>query len=115
MSRSDDQRVADMLMAANEIATVVERGRSAFDEDVVLRPAMERSREIAGGAAKSLSSDFARSNPAIPVPDLAQVRDRISHHDHRIDPAQLWTIATIDIPTPTTHLPTLASDEAGHE
>ncbi|MBK7166628.1 MAG: DUF86 domain-containing protein, partial [Candidatus Microthrix sp.] len=39
-----------------------------------------------------------RSNPALPTSDLAKVRDRISHHYHRIDPAQLWTIATVDIP-----------------
>ncbi len=77
---------------------VVERGRSAFDADIVLRRAMERSLEIVGEAAKSLSSGFSRSNPAIPVSDLAKVRDRISHHYHRIDAAQLWTIATVDMP-----------------
>ena len=98
MSRSDNQRIADMLMAADEISIDVERGRSAFDTDVALRRAMERSLEIVGEAAKALSDEFVRSNPALPTSDLAKVRDRISHHYHRIDPAQLWTIATVDIP-----------------
>ncbi len=61
MSRSDYQRVADMLMAADEIAAVVERGRPAFDNDVVLRRAVERSLEIVGEAAKSLTDGFTRS------------------------------------------------------
>lgn len=100
-----------MLMAADEIASVVERGRPLFDEDVVLRRAMERSLEIIGEAAKSLSSDFIRSNPAMPVSDMAKVRDRISHHCHRIDPAQLWTIATVDIPALVAQLRKIA----GHE
>ena len=84
-------------MAADEIALVVERGRKLFDDDVVLRRAMERSLEIIGEAAKSLSDDFVRLNPEIAVSDMAKVRDRISHHYHRIDPAQLWTIATVDV------------------
>lgn len=72
MSRADDQRVADMLMAADEIGNVVERGRPAFDTDVVLRRAMERSLEIVGEAAKSLSDEFTSSHPTIPVSDLAK-------------------------------------------
>jgi uncharacterized protein with HEPN domain len=37
-----------MLMAAAEITQVVARGRDAFDEDVVLRRAVERCLEIIG-------------------------------------------------------------------
>lgn len=91
-------------MAADELAIVVQRGRPLFDDDVVLRRAMERSLEIIGEAAKSLSDDFVVSNPEIPVSDMAKVRDRISHHYHRIDPAQLWTIATVDVPALVEHL-----------
>ena len=30
---------------------------------------------------------------------MAKIRDRLSHHYHRIDPAQLWVIAEHDVPT----------------
>jgi uncharacterized protein with HEPN domain len=29
---------------------------------------------------------------------MAKVRDRLSHHYHRIDPSQLWVIATGEMP-----------------
>jgi uncharacterized protein with HEPN domain len=30
---------------------------------------------------------------------MAKIRDRLSHHYHRIDPAQLWTVAEGPLPT----------------
>lgn len=29
---------------------------------------------------------------------MAKVRDRLSHHYHRVDPGQLWTMASVDVP-----------------
>jgi uncharacterized protein with HEPN domain len=98
VSRSDAHRLADMLMAADEIAAIVQRGRDAFDADVVLRRAVERCLEIIGEASKAMSSDVTDTYPEIPWSDMAKVRDRLSHHYHRIDPSQLWTMATRDIP-----------------
>lgn len=57
MSRADVHRVADMLMATEEIASIVLRGRSEFEGDVVLRRAVERCLEITGkfrGIAQAL-------------------------------------------------------------
>lgn len=98
MSRSDAHRLADMIMAADEIAAVVERGRDAFDADVVLRRAVERRLEIIGEASKAMSQDVTDAHPEIAWSDMAKVRDRLSHHYHRVDPAQLWTMATQDVP-----------------
>ncbi len=98
MSRSDVHRLADMIMAADEIAAIVQRGRDAFDADVVLRRAVERCLEIIGEASKAMSSDVTDAHPEVPWSDMAKVRDRLSHHYHRIDPSQLWTMATKDVP-----------------
>lgn len=98
MSRSDSHRLADMIMAADEIAAIVERGRDAFDADVVLRRAVERCLEIIGEASKAMSQDVTDRYPEIPWSDMAKVRDRLSHHYHRVDPSQLWTMATQDVP-----------------
>lgn len=97
MSRSDVHRLADMIMAADEIAAIVQRGRDAFDSDIVLRRAVERCLEIIGEASTAISSDLTDAHPEIPWSDMAKVRDRLSHHYHRIDPSQLWTMATQDI------------------
>ena len=87
-----------MVMAADEIAAIVARGRASFDADVVLRRAMERCLEIMGEASKAVSSEFAAAHDEIPWSDMAKVRDRLSHHYHRVDPGQLWTIASVDVP-----------------
>ena len=98
MSRSDTHRVADMLMAAAEIADITARGRTAFDADVTLRRAVERCLEILGEAAKAVSTDLRDQHPDVPWAAMAKIRDRLSHHYHRIDPAQLWVVAETDIP-----------------
>ena len=86
-----------MVMAIDEIAAIVERGRPAFDDDVVLRRAVERCLEIIGEAAKSVSPAVIEAHPEIPWSDMAKVRDRLSHHYHWVDQGQLWTIATVDV------------------
>jgi uncharacterized protein with HEPN domain len=87
-----------MLMAADEIASIVERGREAFDADVALRRAIERCLEIIGEASKAISPTLAELHPEVQWSDMARVRDRLSHHYHRVDPSQIWTIAAHDIP-----------------
>ncbi|MGD9705238.1 MAG: DUF86 domain-containing protein [Acidimicrobiia bacterium] len=59
---------------------------------------LERCIEIFGEAAKSISSDLRNAHPEIPWSDMAKIRDRLSHHYHRIDHALLWTIAEQNVP-----------------
>jgi uncharacterized protein with HEPN domain len=96
-----------MVMAAGEIASVVERGRPAFDSDVVLRRAVERCLEIMGEAAKAVSVELMAAHQEVPWSDMAKVRDRLSHHYHRVDPDQLWMMASVDVPTVLLQLRTL--------
>lgn len=91
------------------IAAIVERGRPAFDNDVVLRRAVERCLEIIGEAAKSVSPSVTEAHPEIPWSDLAKVRDRLSHHYHRVDQGQLWTIASVDIASTAVNVRSLAA------
>ena len=99
-----------MLMAAEEIASIVLRGRSEFEGDVVLRRAVERCLEIMGEAAKAVSVEFTAAHPEVPWSDMAKVRDRLSHHYHRVDPAQLWTMASVDVPAVALQLDALDFD-----
>lgn len=86
-------------MVADELAVIVARGRDAYEADVAIRRAVERCIEIFGEAAKSLSPAFRDAHPEVEWSDVAKLRDRLSHHYHRIDPAQLWVIATTYVPT----------------
>jgi len=46
LSRRDDERVADILDAAREIAEIIELGRDAWDKDRIRQLAVERLLEI---------------------------------------------------------------------
>lgn len=98
MSRSDDERVADIVEAAAEIAAVVDRGKTAWDEDRVSRLAVERLLEIIGESARAMSDDGRSSLPAVPWADVVGLRTLLAHHYHRVDPQQVWVIASVEVP-----------------
>lgn len=98
MSRSDDQRVADILEAAQQIAEVVEQGRSAWDRDRIAQLAVERLLEIIGESAQAMSEQARSEYPDVPWRDVIGLRVVLAHHYHRVDPAQVWTIASTEVP-----------------
>ena len=104
MSRSDEQRLADILDAADELAAVVARGHDAFVADAILRRAAERLLEIIGEAANALSDETTGRFPEIGWRDLARLRIVLAHHYQRVDSEQVWTIAVRDVPMVVAHL-----------
>lgn len=98
MSRSDDERVADIVEAAAEIAAVVDRGKTAWDEDRVSRLAVERLLEIIGESERAMSADGRSTRPVVPWADVVGLRTLLAHHYHRVDPEQVWVIASVDVP-----------------
>ncbi len=98
MTRSDDHRIGDILTAARELGLVVERGRTAFDTDPILRRAAERLLEIIGEAANLLGEETTGRHPEVPWHDISRLRIVLAHHYHRVDPDQVWAIATTDVP-----------------
>ncbi len=98
MSRSDDERIADIVEAAAEIAAVVDRGKTAWDEDRVSRLAVERLLEIVGESARAMSDDGRSSLPSVPWADVIGLRTLLAHHYHRVDPEQVWVIASVEVP-----------------
>jgi uncharacterized protein with HEPN domain len=98
VSRSDDQRAADILDAADDIAAIVKAGRTVYDDDRVRRLAVERLLEIVGESANALSDEFRARYPDVPWRDVIGLRIVLAHHYHRVDPNQVWTIATVEVP-----------------
>ena len=90
MSRSDAQRVADMLDAAVELEQIVRRGHTEFSSDQILQRASERLLEIIGEAANSIDPATADNCPDVAWKDIARLRIVLAHHYHRVDPEQVW-------------------------
>lgn len=98
MSRSDDERIADIVEAAEQIATVVARGRDAWDADRIAQFAVERLLEIVGESARAMTEQERARHPSVPWADIVGLRIMLAHHYHRVDPEQVWTIASIEVP-----------------
>ena len=98
MSRSDEKRLEDIRRMCEAAADVVDRGRTAVDEDEVLWLALERAIEIAGEAATRLSDETKAQFPDVEWNELAAVRVLLAHAYHRIDRDLLWGIAERDLP-----------------
>ena len=98
MSRSDDERIADILDATAELAALVARGRAAYDADVLLHRAAERLLEIIGEAASALSDELTERIPDVAWRDVRRLRVVLAHHYHRVDPDQVWEIASVEAP-----------------
>lgn len=98
MSRSDAERVADILDAARQIGEVVQRGRRAWDADRIAQLAVERLLEIIGESAQAMSAQARAAYPDVPWRDVVGLRVVLAHHYHRIDPSQVWTIASTEVP-----------------
>jgi uncharacterized protein with HEPN domain len=98
VSRSDDERVADILEAAAEIEALMAAGRDEWDRDRTRRLAVERLLEILGEAARALSDEGRARFPDVAWPDVIGLRTVLAHHYHRVDPDQVWTIAVVEVP-----------------
>ncbi|MBU4213526.1 MAG: DUF86 domain-containing protein [Actinobacteria bacterium] len=88
MSRSNRQRLADILTAisAIDVAAAVGRRNAEDDElpDVVLA-AIQFHVFTIGEAVKALPSELTAQRPDVPWSDIARMRDLIGHHYYRLD------------------------------
>lgn len=104
MSRTDAHRVLDILGAPGQIAGVVKDGRNAWDQDRLRQLAAGRLLEMIGESANALSADYRAAYPDVPWRDVTGLRIVLAHHYHRVDPNQVWVIATGEVPRLAEHL-----------
>jgi uncharacterized protein with HEPN domain len=76
VSRYDDQRLADVLAAAEAIASHLRRG--GFDDGLVFDAIRVRLIEI-GEAVKAIDPALLADEPDIPWKDVAGMRDHLAH------------------------------------
>ncbi len=98
MSRSDDERLNDILHAARRLSEITAAGREAFDSDWVRSAAAERMLLIIGEAAGKLSDEAKSSRPDIPWAAMRAFRNFVVHEYHKVDYELLWEAMSHDIP-----------------
>lgn len=98
MSRSDEQRIEDILEYAGRIASAVAKGHEVFLSDEYVGPAIERFIEILGEAARQLSDEAKQQYPQVNWAEIIGMRTRLANIYHRINPENIWGAATIDVP-----------------
>ncbi len=98
MGRNDDQRVADILDAAIELANITAIGNDTFASSPLHIRAAKRLLEIIGEASNTLSDEFKDRHSDIAWRDFSALRILLAHHYHRVDVDQVWEIATSAVP-----------------
>lgn len=91
MSRRDDQRLADIIAAAEAIASHLDRG--GLDDGLVFDAVRVRLIEI-GEAVKDIAPELLADDPEIPWRDVAGMRDHLAHR--YFDTAHSIVQATVD-------------------
>lgn len=98
MTRTDDQRIADIVAACDEPDAIVTlRREGGVDAQVLLRAA-ERLLEIVGEAASNVSESAMAAHPDVDWRSIARLRIALAHHYHRTDPDLIWSYATVEAP-----------------
>jgi uncharacterized protein with HEPN domain len=98
-SPRDDDRIAHIVEACEEVATfVVGKTRDDLGDDRMLQLALVKLVEIVGEAAKAVSNDTRRRYPEVPWSAAARTRDRLTHHYFDVNLDVLWSTVTEDLP-----------------
>jgi uncharacterized protein with HEPN domain len=72
--------------------------------DRTRRLAVERRWKIIGEAARALSDEGRARYAEVPWLYVIGLRTVVTHHYHRVDSSQVWTIATTEVPRLMEHL-----------
>lgn len=80
-----------MLVAAEDAATIVTRGRVLFDSDRILQRAAKNLVAELGEAAKAVPDDVARQVPGVPWRAVKGMREKVVLDCPEVDLDVLWT------------------------
>jgi uncharacterized protein with HEPN domain len=96
--------LADIEDAAGAASEIVARGKSAWDDDRLLRLAGEAAIGRIADAAGRLPDHVKRAMPHVPWDDIRDIRIVVDHVYHRIDTEALWRTLEEDVPLLLEHL-----------
>lgn len=98
MTRNDEERIADIVEACDELAVLVAPGKEKFDADRTLQLAIERLLEIIGEASNALADETRARLGDVDWPGITRLRIVLAHHYHRVDHDLVWAMATTEVP-----------------
>ena len=96
--RRDDERLADIIEAAEKISIRTGKGRQAFDADEDVQIVIVHLIQVIGEAASGLSDELTSAHPEVPWRQIIAIRNRVVHGYFEVDLDILWDVATIDVP-----------------
>ncbi|MBA3628239.1 MAG: DUF86 domain-containing protein [Actinobacteria bacterium] len=96
--RPVDSIVADINEAGEAAAELIVRGRTAWNDDMLLKLAGEAVIGRIADAANRLPSEVKVSLPGVPWEDIRDIRILVDHVYHRIDYEALWQTLRDDVP-----------------
>jgi uncharacterized protein with HEPN domain len=96
--RRDNERLADIIEAAEKISIRAGKGRQAFDADEDVQIVLVHLIQVIGEAASGLSDELTSAHPEVPWRQIVAIRNRVVHGYFEVDLDILWDVATIDVP-----------------
>lgn len=98
MSRTDDERVADIVDCCRRLRDIASVGEDGFLADELLQDAACYRLAVSGEALNHLSDDFKKQHPDLDLPDARGMRNHLTHEYHKVDLDVVWNTITTDIP-----------------
>jgi uncharacterized protein with HEPN domain len=99
LERFDAACLHDMLKSAEAVGRYLTgKSRQDYEQDEMLRDAVERRIEIIGEAARRLSREFQEGHPGIPWRKIMATRHVVAHDYDEINNDIIWRIATAYVP-----------------
>jgi len=97
--RGEASYLADMLSFAREVLTFTQgRSHSDYENDMVLRRAVERATELIGEAATHISDSTRAAHPEIPWRKIVGQRNVLIHDYGDVDDDLVWNLVELEIP-----------------
>lgn len=97
--RDSREPLRDILRSCELVATwVAGRSFEEFITDRMLQAAVEREIEIVSEASRRISDDLKTRRLDLPWRDIATVGNVLRHKYGEIIDAEIWQIATLDLP-----------------
>ena len=98
MRRSAGEALADILVAAEDAAVIVARGRARFDDDRLLQRAAKNLVAEIGETAKALPDEVIDQIPGVPWRAIKGMREKVVHDYPEVDLDVLWSTLSGSLP-----------------
>lgn len=96
--RTDRLRLLDALEQIDLILEFSQKGRAAFDSDLLVQSAILHRLALLGEACRGVSAVIREAHTELPWPQIIAFRNIVIHEYFGIDLELVWTIVTEHLP-----------------